>query len=1085
MNGDVTMVNSLEELVQNRKELIEAHRKNDFTDGIHALLTDLYPDTAHFIYELLQNAEDMNATTVRFILSEDGIDFEHNGTKRNFNLADIDAITNIGHNRQKKDDPTSIGKFGVGFKAVFAYTATPEIHSGDYHFRIKDYFVPEFENINHLRTKDNYGKPWTKFFFPFNNPKKPKQIAFKETLNGLDSLDGSSILFLQNINRIEYLLPNGEIGYLERSETKPHFITIKFKKHDSNKEALSNWLRFIRPIEITDDQGNLKKLTVSIAYALEKDSKTQKTKIIPVKGGGKTFIYFPAEKEYSGLRFHINAPFASTVARDSVRNCEDNNKLIKQVANLTAESINTIKNLNLLNLSLFEVLPNDSDSLSFFYQTIFDYIYAAFHKNDYLPTKDNNFVSTNSAVMGPATIANLFKDEGLKVLTGINKKWIKNAPQQNSNTDKFLKSLDIENFTFEDLSTIFDSDTISNTEKYLTQMPAQWLKQFYLLCANVCGNSNYFTQQSFKNGLKSFRSVLGTDNKMYTPSEIYILPKNTSRISASIPVVNQSLVIPSSEKDTSCNKIKSFFEDYLEIQEYGQKVEILRLLEKYDKGFSADDESYYKNLIAFAKYNSENNDIDFSSHELFLYYDDKDNELYIVKASDLVLGEEYENDCGKILAEVYDKHLLWNGYIDHYTAEELKIFIDFICTCNAVKELYITQENVEYHQNFRLKLNSYGKHTYNGTNFDCTIPNLYELLKHKNIQVSNLIWECLEKVGKTRMIESKYYRSYHRFEPEIKRFSRSNCPLSIARYSPNGSTKTKTYDSTLICYLKAYAWVPDKNGVLHRPCDISIDEIHENFIYDSTNELLRALDFNSSSIEAEKQNSELERMAKEQGKHVISDEEYELLERAKAAEAASTNADPASISELLGKQTKSKTTNAGSDSIPSNRETRKNAKNEAEIEKTFINSKKMSRASKELFGKITALTKEERRCLFTWYHGKCQMCNTVIFRYDHKPHFLAINVINTQHLTDSVKQTMKLAWNSLSLCPNCAAKYRYCSKDVSGLYEQIMQKEISDESPEHIVLTIELDEKMQEIHYTPEHFLALKKAIQLIDSEIQ
>lgn len=145
------MVSSLKELVKNRKDLIDIHRKNDFTDGIHSLLTDLYPDTAHFIYELLQNAEDMNATKVRFELGADGVYFEHNGSKRTFNLDDIDAITNIGHNAQKKDDPTSIGKFGVGFKAVFAYTSTPEIQSGEYHFQIRDYFVPDFKTKNTLK----------------------------------------------------------------------------------------------------------------------------------------------------------------------------------------------------------------------------------------------------------------------------------------------------------------------------------------------------------------------------------------------------------------------------------------------------------------------------------------------------------------------------------------------------------------------------------------------------------------------------------------------------------------------------------------------------------------------------------------------------------------------------------------------------------------------------------------------------------------------------------------------------------------------------------------------------------------------
>ena len=192
---DVFVVKTLKELVENRRELIEAHRKNDFTDGIHALLTDLYPDSAHFIYELLQNAEDMNATTVRFFLTENGIEFEHNGTKRMFTVSDIDAITNIGHNGQKKDDPTSIGKFGVGFKAVFAYTATPEIHSGEYHFRIRDYFVPEFDGVPNVQTCDEFGVQWTKFSLPFNNAKKSPIIAYRETLKGLDALDENSILY--------------------------------------------------------------------------------------------------------------------------------------------------------------------------------------------------------------------------------------------------------------------------------------------------------------------------------------------------------------------------------------------------------------------------------------------------------------------------------------------------------------------------------------------------------------------------------------------------------------------------------------------------------------------------------------------------------------------------------------------------------------------------------------------------------------------------------------------------------------------------------------------------------------------------
>ena len=138
----------------------------------------MYPDTAHFIYELLQNAEDMHATVARFILSENAIEFEHNGTKRSFNLADVDAITNIGNNAEKRNDVTAIGKFGIGFKAVFAYTDTPEIHSGDYHFKIEDVYVPT--KVKNMRTVDPDGIEWTKFILPFNKANKSASEASSE-----------------------------------------------------------------------------------------------------------------------------------------------------------------------------------------------------------------------------------------------------------------------------------------------------------------------------------------------------------------------------------------------------------------------------------------------------------------------------------------------------------------------------------------------------------------------------------------------------------------------------------------------------------------------------------------------------------------------------------------------------------------------------------------------------------------------------------------------------------------------------------------------------------------------------------------
>ena len=92
--------------------------------------------------------------------------FEHN-RRRLFDYNDVESITNIGANN-KRDDLTNIGKFGVGFKAVFAYTNTPEIHSGDFHFRIRDLVVPVINGVRKIRLNERI----TRFIFPFDHSAK-------------------------------------------------------------------------------------------------------------------------------------------------------------------------------------------------------------------------------------------------------------------------------------------------------------------------------------------------------------------------------------------------------------------------------------------------------------------------------------------------------------------------------------------------------------------------------------------------------------------------------------------------------------------------------------------------------------------------------------------------------------------------------------------------------------------------------------------------------------------------------------------------------------------------------------------------
>ncbi|MXV74783.1 hypothetical protein F4Z99_10940, partial [Candidatus Poribacteria bacterium] len=297
---------TINQLSEMRKNGLRALIENGWFEGFKRLLTDLYPDNAHFIYELLQNAEDARASKVHFVLNADKLEFEHNGGKL-FEIEDVESITNIGSST-KTDDPTNIGEFGIGFKAVFAYTNTPEIESGKFHFRIRDMVVPDTEGLS----PGALGARRTRFVFPFDNPKKSPENAVAEIKRNLQELNENTLLFLDNIRQINYNLPDSKKGSLERKKNTDdgNQIEISVKHPESRLPKSTHYLRFTKNVNVQDEDDKSKCRQIAIAFGVDM-SKSGHWKIIPLNPG-QVCIYFPAVKEPCNLRFHIHAPFAST-----------------------------------------------------------------------------------------------------------------------------------------------------------------------------------------------------------------------------------------------------------------------------------------------------------------------------------------------------------------------------------------------------------------------------------------------------------------------------------------------------------------------------------------------------------------------------------------------------------------------------------------------------------------------------------------------------------------------------------------------------------------------------------------------------
>lgn len=474
------------DLIERRKRWIAINQENGFEEGIKNLLTDLYPDSAHFVFELLQNAEDAKATVAIFRLLNNSLEFEHNSS-RLFSIDDVESITSIGRS-YKKDDPTNIGKFGVGFKSVYSYTLTPEVISGEYHFQIHDLVVPHIVGLDSIGVNQDL----TRITIPFNNPNKTSENAVTEVQTLLNTLNESSLLFLESITKIEYSLPNGQTGYVEREDGDDHLVHIKTVMTNDTEPNVVSYYKFNKAVEVPDEKRCTKLCNISIAYRVEQTSTNEKsnydigwkTKQIEP---GRVCIYFPAEKEISNLKFHINAPFASTVARDSIRDCEENKSLRDQIAALVVESLFFLRDNNLLTVDFLSVLPNSKDDLPSFYRPILSKVVDAFKNEDLTPMKMGGHAAASGIFRGTAQLSSLLTDEDLIVLLNddyTTPMWVANAPLRNSRSDDFLSMLEINEYKVSDFVTAL-SDMPSHIYEWIIAIGFERLIMIYYFLAKL------------------------------------------------------------------------------------------------------------------------------------------------------------------------------------------------------------------------------------------------------------------------------------------------------------------------------------------------------------------------------------------------------------------------------------------------------------------------------------------------------------------------------------------------------------------------------------------------------------------------
>lgn len=332
----------LEQLSQKRSNHVHSGKANN--DHSHRILaTDLYSEENHFIFELLQNAEDEGAKTVWIEVSDRELRFQHDG--RPFDLADIEAITTFGNNQRKKEKRNAIGRFGIGFKSVFAITDTPCIKSNGVAFKIKDFIVPT--DIRRIQDKGT-----TEFILPFNGNTSRKKAIAEGLSDALSGLDYRHLLFLNNLKRISWKAIWGsgdDSGELVRNHRLLNGSRKLARVSIKNNGPRVTYVLGERPVKLPG-----KAMSVKLALLEGKDGALEEVDESPL------FAFFPLETLETNLAFLVHAPFLTTAARDNILVENEVNEMLRgELDSLLRSMVHELARLGKLGPHVWNVLPCD------------------------------------------------------------------------------------------------------------------------------------------------------------------------------------------------------------------------------------------------------------------------------------------------------------------------------------------------------------------------------------------------------------------------------------------------------------------------------------------------------------------------------------------------------------------------------------------------------------------------------------------------------------------------------------------------------------------------------------------------------
>ena len=605
------------------------------------------------------------------------------------------------------------------------------------------------------------------------------------------------------------------------------------KQSNGQKTTSSHFLKFDQVVK------GLERQRVALAFALDflptapsfSSAKplAKQLKIVPTQG--QVAVFFPANKEISGLRFHLHAPFVPELSRASIKSTPANNPLFDQLASLAASSLHKIRDLGLLTTDFLGVLPNPQDRLGdgYGYQQIRNSIFEAMKTQPLFPTHDKGHAPAEILIQAKASLKELLNEADIKFLVDhvtAPPRWAASRALQGTNVERFMSGLGIR-----------DWDTDAFVKRVAEKTGGLWRPVDAEFLAWLAGKNSEWHQQFYSHldgesltasttvQLKKCRIIRTVAKSLATAGECHFPEEDDSETRGMLFV---DKAVYSSGKSKAQQESARRFLETVGVTVVGERQRLEALLKSSysDENGALLERAHLKDLRRFMKL-LEDDPSFLETLSGFSIVRGNDNKWH--KAKDVYL------DCPLVDTALGDYFTLLGtanrlvSLADMYHLSKLDIakLTTFLEMLGAHTKIKLIRTTCDKNPQKAYLHAAPGEKFTSPIDRDFGMNRLGLIAKQKSERLSRLVWNTMISL---KIPDLGYDSSY------------SENPLR-AVYRKNERGGARFADSHLVHQLRGEEWIPQRGGQFVRPSDARPELLPDGFTFDAGWHWIKAIKF--------------------------------------------------------------------------------------------------------------------------------------------------------------------------------------------------------------------------------------------------